>query len=163
LLSATAALLLVSVAAAPLTIQRLDPDRGRKQAEATLARGEPFVFEGDTGLPGPFRWVLGDPGPPRLNPVDGWGTVETLGRGLPEVARDPGRDRYRLQVDVRHDSGAGNSYLGLYFGYRQTSADPVQRKGAFYTLRFAERGNGVRLKRDARGQPLGKPASHVML
>src|SRR5262249_45363992 len=69
-------------------------ERPRKDAEARLARGEEYEFTGDKGLPGPFKWVLGDWGPPRGNALEGCVTVETFEVGLLQVVADPGSDRY---------------------------------------------------------------------
>jgi hypothetical protein len=107
LLSTCAALLLVAGVLVPVAAYRLDPDRPRKDAEALLARGKPYEFTGHEGLPGPFRWVLGDAGAPRADPLGDCVTVETLGLGLLEVVADPGRDHFRLLAELRHDDGPG--------------------------------------------------------
>jgi hypothetical protein len=158
-LSSTAALVILGLATAALVLPRLDPDRPRKQAEATLARGKPYVFEGHAGLPGPFRWVLGDAGPPKANVDDDCVTFETLSLGLLELVRDPGCNHYQLLLELRHDGDAGVSSVGLYFGYRDNGAEPRQLKGCFYSLSFADRGVGASTRRDRDGKAL----SHVLL
>jgi hypothetical protein len=159
LLSAAAALLLVAAGAAPVALERLDPDRPRKQAKALLARGKPYVLEGHEGLPGLFRWVLGDVGPPRANALDRCVSIETLDWGLLEVVDDPGWERYRFLVQVRHDAAGGASFVGLYFGYRERRVGQDGRQGSFYTLSFAERGDRAKAQVGRNGELL----SAVML
>jgi hypothetical protein len=78
--------------------------------------------------------------------------VETLGRGLVEVVRDPGCDSYQLLVEMRHDAGDGR--FGLYFGYREDSPPPGVRQGSYFTLTFAENLFG-KVDVDGEGNPLG--------
>ncbi len=159
LLSTLAVLVMLLVVVAAWLLERLDPDRLRKKSEAALARGEAYTFEGHEPLPGPFRWVLGDPGPPKANVLHRCVTIETLGLGLLELVRDPGCDHYRVLLEIRHDGDAGVSAVGLYFGYRDDGAPPGQRKGCFYSLSFADRGADATIERDSKGNAV----SHVVL
>jgi serine/threonine-protein kinase len=153
LLAAAAALLLVAAAATPLVVDRLDPEYPRKRVERQLARGQSFVFEGHKGLPGPFRSVLGDAGLPKPDAREGCLFVETLGKGLVELVRDPQCDSYQLLVEMRHDGG--NGLVGLYFGHQEDSPSPGVRQGSYFALTFAERQQGNKGRFDANGNPVG--------
>jgi hypothetical protein len=83
--------------------------------------------------------------------------VETLGRGLVEVVRDPGRDHYRYVVEMRHDIDGMGSWVGIYFGYQEEGNHPDSRKGTFYTWTFADKGPGARAEQDADGNPVSRP------
>jgi serine/threonine-protein kinase len=151
-LSMSVALLLLSMGATPLALSRLDPHRPRKQAEALLARGEPYRFEADDSLPGPFRWVLGDAGLPKRNANERCITAESLDLGLLELVSDPGCERYRFLVELRHDAAGGESFVGLYCGYREHGVNPNTRQGCFFTFSFADRGAAARAGREQNGR-----------
>jgi hypothetical protein len=142
----------VAAAATPLVVDRLDPEYPRKRVERQLARGEPFDWEWHKGLPGPFRTVLGEADPPKPDARNDCLMVETLGMGLVQLVRDPGRDSYQLLVEMRHDGGNGR--FGLYFGHQEDSPPPGVRQGFYFTLTFAERDLG-KTEFDRERNPLG--------
>jgi hypothetical protein len=138
-MTAMAVMVLLAGAAAPMVARRLDPERARKDAEGALARGEVFSIKGKQVPPGTLHWVIGGVGPPKPDPVEDCFTVETMDLGLLEVVADPGRDRYRFQVEVRHDGAGQQSHVGLYFGYREVGAGDGTRQGRFFALRYTDR------------------------
>ncbi len=155
LLSAAAALLLVSAAAAPHALERMDADFPRKNAERLLAKGQPLVIEGHEGLPGPFRSVLGEAGLPKPNARERCGIVETMDFGLVELVRDPGWESYRFLVEMRHDDGI-ISQVGLYFGFQEDVVRGGIRQGSYYTFTFADKGPGAQIERDGDHKPVSR-------
>jgi serine/threonine protein kinase len=139
----------LALAAGPLLLAflLLQPERKsrafqspRQEAETTLAAGKPYELPAEAELPGPFRWVIGDAVPLHSDPVESCFTFQTLVTNLLELLANPQRQRYLFSAEVRHDDAAGNSQLGLYFGYREhTTAEGVRQSG-FFTLSFADRG-----------------------
>jgi serine/threonine-protein kinase len=143
------------------------PDQGpgdpRKQVEARLQQGHAYVFAGHEEPPGPFRWILGDVGPPRANSGARCVSVETLKTGLLELVADPKLNRYRFAAEIRHDGSARNSLVGIYFGYRERSTAPGVRQGAFFTLSFADRGGLATGTLDADGRAVSRVRLHSCL
>lgn len=139
---AASVLLFGAAATVPFYRQYTDPDRTRRQAEATLAAGNEYVFHGHEPLPGPWRWVTGDPVPLRPNAREGCFSFETYQMRLLELVSDPGWDRYRLMGEFRHeDAGGGESFLGLYVNHRShTTAEGTTEHG-YLTLAYADRGS----------------------
>jgi serine/threonine-protein kinase len=140
-----------------LRLRRPDADQPRKDAEAALAAGKPWVFEGVEPLPGPFRWVVGRAA---LEPDadEGCFSFQYMSTGLLELVADPGSDRYLFSAEVRHDDAAGNAHLGLYFGDRQHLTGEGLRQRGFFTLSFADRGDLAHAPRGG-----GKVSSQVSL
>jgi hypothetical protein len=136
--SQTAITLLLLVGIALLAAPFMRPLTPREKAEATLAAGKPFVFEGGGELPGPFRWVATDPGTLKPSAAEGSFSIQTLSRKLLEVVADPQCDRYLFSAEVRHDGSGGESKVGLYFGYREHLIEGVRPQSAFFTLTFAD-------------------------
>ncbi len=151
-LGAVAAL---AAAAVPLALNHFDPNRPRREAEATLAARRPLVLRGDEPLPGPLRWVYGGAGPPRHLPNEKGFALETTGLGLLEVVADPETDHYRFSARVRHDRASGQATVGIYFGYRERVNGLGLRRLSYYTLKFAERGPDTWKERDKDGAVLG--------
>jgi serine/threonine protein kinase len=147
---ALAAVLLLGAAAAPFALdyfdparprrEAQDPNRPRREAEATLAAGKPLVLKGDEPLPGPFRWVYGGSGPPWRNPNERAINVESVDKGLLELVADPKTNHYRFSAWVRHETAAGLSSVGLYFGYREWKNAQGSRRLTHYVLWFDDRG-----------------------
>jgi hypothetical protein len=77
-------------------------------------------------------------------------SVLALDTVLWELTDDPGGDRYRFSVEVRHDDSGAASQVGLYFGHREYLPTGGPAQGAFYTLAFADRGARVRPGPDRR-------------
>jgi predicted Ser/Thr protein kinase len=164
--AALAGLLLVAVAVAVAMALRVrapepGPDLPRKEVEATLAAGDPYVFEGGGELPGPFRWVVGEAVPLKSDPVEGCFSWRTLRTALLELVASPGRERYLFSAEVRHDDAAGTSLVGLYFGYREHRTADGRKQSGYFTHLFDERGEVARSP-GLRG-PDGKPNSFVSL
>jgi hypothetical protein len=137
----------------PFVFARPDPDRERRGVEALLAEGKPYVFAGHETQPGPFRLVVPGSGLPRENEKEACFDVSDLDLCLLELVSDPGRDRYRYSVEVRHDEfGGQGSEVGLYFGFRPGAADPAGAHFGYYTLSFADRGNLAWSEKDQAGQ-----------
>jgi serine/threonine protein kinase len=139
-LGAAALLCLVLPAALPLTSSAppQDPDRERKQAEAKLAAGKPFRFDGIEPLPGPFRSLSSPPiSFQHLAATTGFalGSFDPL---LLELVSDPGSDCYEFSTAIRHNEEVrGTSEVGIFFGFRR--AGDRSRYG-YYTLSFADIG-----------------------
>jgi hypothetical protein len=156
-LVAVGVLLVLAVAAALILPPYLDPERPRKEVNATLARGQPYRLGDAQPLPGPFRQVYGDAAPPVRTPQGNWFSVESLGVALWELTDQPSCSHYRFSADVRHDGSGGASQVGIYFGFRQIQPTGGPRRGGFYTLSFADRGGLTALNRD------GSATSRVQL
>ncbi len=150
--SAAAALLALAVAGGLGAGYYFDPERPRREVAAALRGGRTYEFRGDERLPGPFRQVIGDPGPLHANPAEGCFSIATLYTSLWELTADPGQDHYRFAAKVRHDRSGSASRVGLYFGYRERRTADGERQAGFYTLTFADRGAEAR-KKDRKGQP----------
>ncbi len=154
-MTAAAVLLLVAAVAVPLALDQFDQERSRREVEAALAAGKTYTLPEGQSLPGPLQWVLGGAGPPRPNLPDNGFSIETVDRGLLELVADPQQDAYRFSAWVRHDgSSGGDSFVGLYFGYRRVTSARGVRLAGYYTIRFADRGRGVTA--DANGLPTSK-------
>jgi hypothetical protein len=136
-----------------------NPDQERRQVEDRLAQGLLYEFRGDEPVPGPFRWMIGPAVPLKTDTDNGCVSVP-LTTGLLEVVADPGCDRYRFTVDVRHDDWASNSRVGLFFGRRRHHPAGGVPQDSFYTLTFADRGD---MARHARKPPNGEPVAWVRL
>jgi serine/threonine-protein kinase len=155
-LRSTAILLALSMAiATPFFIYYAAPDRPRKEVVRLLANGEPYVFEGDEETPGPFRWVISDPGPPKPMREEKCWSVQTFTLSLLELVPDPQQESYRFSARLRHDSSADNGRIGIYFGHR------IHRTGravkhTFYTLSFADQGREATMIRTPEGKPLSR-------
>jgi serine/threonine-protein kinase len=154
-LAGLACLAALTCLALPYVTRRLDPERPRKDVEDRLARGQTYELVGAGGLPGPFRWILGEGAAPRADVEEGCITVETFELGLLEVVADPKCDRYRLLVEMRHDEGPGFSSVGLYFAHREVRGQGA-RQGRFFALHFADRGTAARQEHDGAKQPLSR-------
>jgi hypothetical protein len=162
--TAAAVLLLTAAVGMPLVINREeltapDPEQIRREAEATLKAGKPYVLQGDELLPGPLRCVIGTKNALSSNPTEKCVTVETFGLVLIELVADPGQDRYRFSSWVRHDGTGEESYVGLYFDYRERQDGQGLQRAGFYTLSFADRGKATRRDKG----PNGEPISYVLL
>jgi serine/threonine-protein kinase len=93
---------------------RLNPDRPRKQVEATLARGETVTLIGETGAPRWFRWTEGQENSSIHLLADGTFSLLTGGVAMVELVADPRADRYRLRAQVRHHRASNLSDVGLF-------------------------------------------------
>ncbi|MBI1916831.1 MAG: serine/threonine protein kinase [Planctomycetes bacterium] len=129
-----------------------DTEQPRREAEAHLARGLPYEFEGHEELPGPFRWVIGEQVTLVRERGENFFSVP-LTTGLLELVADPGCQRYWFFAEVRHDDSGGPSLLGLYFGHRRHDTAGERKRDSFYTLTFADRGEWARSRKDLNGQP----------
>jgi hypothetical protein len=121
------------------------------------------VFEWPDRLPGPFRQLLGDAGPAKVNPVDKCYSLETLGTGLLELVADPGCDSYKLSAEVRHDAAGGDSLAGVFFGFREHHTAGGVRQGSFYSLTFADRGTRATALRRSDGNFYSRVMLHCHL
>jgi serine/threonine protein kinase len=139
-----------------------DPEQPRREAEARVARGLRYEFEGHEELPGPFRWVIGEPARLKRENDDNSFSV-SLTTGLLEVVADPGCERYWFFAEVRHDSAGGASLVGLYFGYRRHDTAGGRRRDSFYTLTFADRGQWAGTLKDNNGQSASRVLMHLHL
>jgi serine/threonine-protein kinase len=117
--SAAAALCLLAALAAPAVVFHLQPARRAEALQRRLARGEAVTLIGPTGGPAWSRWLTGghqaaletDPGQPLQ--------VHTSGLSLLALLPGPGRDRYRLRAQVRHEKGDLYSKVGLFVAQRE--------------------------------------------
>ncbi len=118
------------------------PERSLEELMEKLDKGEPAVVEGSVKLPGPFRVLLGPEGVISRTDPETF-RIQSASRSLVQLLPDTRLHEYRLTVDLRHDSGNGNSHVGVFFGFRKTSDAPgrAPELGSFHTLTFAERGN----------------------
>jgi serine/threonine-protein kinase len=95
-----------------------NPARIVGRLKADLARGWPVTLIGETGGPIWSRWMFGRPAGP-LEPPDGQTlTIDTWSLSLLELLPDPGTDRYRFRVQVRHEKSELPGAVGLYFARR---------------------------------------------
>jgi len=116
-----------------------DPDRARRENEQRLVNGDQAKWEGTEPRPWPFRQVYGARAELNKNANESHATGVTLGVVLWEFTDDPHSETYEFSAEVRHDDSGGDSEVGLYFNHRWN--DPAnQRRGAFHTLAFVDRG-----------------------
>jgi serine/threonine-protein kinase len=125
--AAAAAAALLAAALAPAGWRRLDPDRPRRETEEALARGQAVTLVGQSGGPRWSRWRAGAESSQMEVSAAGPLALHSWRHGLLELASDPGRDRYRLRAQVRHDRGGLVPDAGLFFAHRlyATSAGAV--------------------------------------
>ncbi|HZY89017.1 MAG TPA: hypothetical protein VFE78_29605, partial [Gemmataceae bacterium] len=133
-----------------------DPERPRREFAAALQSGRPYEFRGDERLPGPFRQVLGDAGPPQENRAEGCFSIETANISFWELMTDPTRERFRVSLEVRHDAAGGASLVGIYLGYRDSRTADGGRQGSFCTFTFADRGTEATIYEDNEGKPVSR-------
>jgi serine/threonine-protein kinase len=82
----------------------LDPDYPLRAVYKQLAAGQKVVFVGEQGPPPWFRWVSRDEEAKASQAPDGTFLVHGSRLGLLQLVPDPQRERFRFQVEVRHDA-----------------------------------------------------------
>jgi serine/threonine-protein kinase len=103
--AAVGLVLLGLVVAAMATVAYfLDPDYPLRAVYRQLAAGQKVVLVGEQGPPPWFRWVSRDQEAKASQGTDGTFFVHASGLGLLQLLPDPQRERFRFQVEVRHDS-----------------------------------------------------------
>jgi predicted Ser/Thr protein kinase len=150
---------LLLAAAAVFAVWFLDPERPRNEAKADLRNGRPHEFRVRKWGPSPFRWVFGTPDKLSADSEANTLTIETLTTALYECLDDPGTDRYRFSMDVRHEDALGESSAGMFVCLRHgVRAEGVQQYG-FFAFHFADqRARGP--ERDPAGEPVSRPYLH---
>jgi hypothetical protein len=136
-----------------------DPDRPLREIHAKLAKGEAATLIGEKGGPRWSRWVLGE-GLAKVGAAgDGYFTVSTTlddTQQLLCVLDDPQIDRYRIDVEIRHNSTRRSGVAGIIFGHR------VQRKATasehtYFEISFPELGRLAGSEQDRQLGVPGKP------
>src|SRR5262249_52306626 len=123
-----------------LAAHYLMPDPPRAEIQSRLKKGTAYEFKGteDPMDPsGPWKW-FGENATLKRDPKDKCITVSTAGIALLELTTDPGSDRYRLTVELRHNASVGNSHTGVYFGGRDVPIGGTPYR-SYYTFTFADR------------------------
>jgi serine/threonine protein kinase len=118
-LTATAALLVLGMAALAATFYWRDPERKIEDHEARLRRGQPVTLIGDSGPPAWSAWTVHRPGnviPSRQG--DDVFALSSLDPAMLMLLRDP-QSSYRFRAEVRHDNTARTGEVGIYFGHSQ--------------------------------------------
>jgi serine/threonine-protein kinase len=132
--------------AAVIVVQRYtDPDRPLQASQAQLRSRQPVTLIGNAGPPAWFRMGLGGAillkSPRQAEPF----SFESLEPAcLVELLPALPIDHYRFRAQVLHDSTAGNSEVGIYFGH---SSHPHEHglEHCFCTLTFDDWENKVAL------------------
>ncbi|QEL16190.1 serine/threonine-protein kinase [Limnoglobus roseus] len=132
-------LLLLPFLASGVAIAKREADPKRQLARALL-RGEKVVLVDGKGLRVPASW---DANEGKLtNDILGDGTVgfETQLESLLRLVDDPMTDNYRIEAELRHCSiaGAGDSFVGLYFGLDETTAGDGTPVTRLFTIRYSD-------------------------
>ncbi len=87
----------------------------RRERELDLAQGQTQTLISDTGKPAWFDVVAGRQASANSLGPDGTFRVHSWsGQTLVELLRNPRRDHYRFQVDLRQDRSDFQGYLGIY-------------------------------------------------
>jgi serine/threonine protein kinase len=146
---------IVVAAAALFAVWFLDPERPRREARADLRNGRPHEFKVPNWGPSPFRWVFATPDKWSADRDTNTLTIETVTTALYECIDDPGTDRYRFSMDVRHEDAKDDSAAGLFFGLRRGVTDEGVKQYGFFTFSFAELG-GRAQELDSKGDRVGK-------
>ena len=137
---AAAALILLGVAAvAAATVAHYrDPDRPLKEITRQLAAGQRVVLLGEAGRPAWFRWATDDTEAKAVAGSDGTFYVQALKLGLLELLPDPQQERFRFQVEVRHDARSGaDGQAGLYCLYSKHAISGSTPAHCFCGLSFS--------------------------
>jgi serine/threonine-protein kinase len=133
-------LLLTTVAALLFVLNYLSsPERILERLQGRLARGEAAVLVEETGPPRWYRWRMGEDvtkvsALPREPLFILSGSI-----ALVELLPDPVGSSYRFSAQVRHDDGAGDTAVGIYFGH-STGAGPLCEEHYFCVLSYADHG-----------------------
>ncbi len=113
-----------------------------ERLEATLRRGEAAVLIDDKNVPGYKRLVL-DPGGLSLNPRGDGIALKSVGACMLELAPNPQCDHFRLEAELRHDSGDG-SHGGFYLMHQQEATrDRTYHCSVSLTLYRTLQGAGI--------------------
>jgi hypothetical protein len=96
----------------------LDPGRPLRELERAAIRG-PVTLIGPSGAPAYHQFISGEEKSQIGVARDGSWVVHTRSFCFIELLPDPGRDRFRYSVQIRHDAGlapASAAWAGIYVG-----------------------------------------------
>jgi serine/threonine-protein kinase len=89
-----------------------------------LKAGKKVTLIPEAGLPLWYQWKLGEVEFDRTPSGGGVTAFQTKVLSLLELCPDPQQDRYRFQVDMRHDAGIeSGACVGVYVGFNSAGPD----------------------------------------
>jgi serine/threonine-protein kinase len=121
-----------------------DPPDPAATIQRELTAGRPVTLVGETGLPRYHRAVLGPITLGESSLGDGACTFRTDVRDVLELLPDPGVNRYRVRLDIRHvavnpdPTGADQDHVGFYFGRRMAAAPGRATIHAMFAVLFRD-------------------------
>lgn len=113
------ALLALTAALVPLALEYADSEPVlNRSIYPRLRRGQPVTLIGATGGPVRSKWIV----PGMEIPGGGNFTIDTTHLSMLELLPDPGLDRYRFRVEVRHEipnvrNKDIDNRVGIYFAH----------------------------------------------
>ncbi|HZV04310.1 MAG TPA: protein kinase [Gemmataceae bacterium] len=164
-LAFAAALFLFAVVALGAGLWYRDPERPIQNIESELARGRAQTLIGETGGPRWSRWRAGEATSQMSVLSDGTFSLNSWQSALLELVPDPQRSHYRFRALVRHQKGAFQSEIGIYFAHHP-HVHPAGIMQQFAALTFYDiesnvdnwAKNKARLPNFTQPRPLGNPA-----
>ncbi len=159
------AVALVAVATTGATAMYLrDPDRPLREIQAELAAGKEVILIGETGKPKWHKILIGEDGTKLATATDGTFTIHAAAdSALIELLPAVPFDRYRFEVEVRHEKSNAPGRVGLYIGYQQRGENDAKMRLLTH-MTF----NGLRRSADGpvvmgKNGPLSKGVTSVKL
>jgi serine/threonine-protein kinase len=136
-----AALLAIAI----VILRPVTPEDPAEEIRKRLRAGESVTLIGQTGLPRYHLWQLGGGEFGACPTGEKTCYFESVGHGLLELVPDPGIDRYRLVLDIRHVSAAGGrpvgpdrSYVGPYLAQAVSPTVDGRPVHTFFAATFAD-------------------------